>query len=197
MPDVARRSRSFVPLVLALMLTAFTLAGCIDIGLDVPLGPEVDGVVDPEILGRWKCVSTGKDDGVGALVLAPKGEHVYAISSIDSDGKREEFLGHTTPVGTTTVMNFRPVPGAGEEPAEDWLYLRFVRHSRDILQVEFVSDEALEDVPEASDLLRDALAEKLDQPGTFTSVMACLKVESGADDTAPSPSATPTPMKIE
>jgi hypothetical protein len=160
----------------ALMLATALSSGCYE--MDVPLGPAATAIIDPRLVGRWRCVTPEKNmDAAMTLTVSRHDEHQYAVSLASPGEDTLRYRGHGTDVGGTTVVNLQELKPGRDPAASRFNFARSTFLKPNILEVEVLNDDPFKNVPNTAEAARKVIEASLKTPGLFEHYCVCSRIE--------------------
>jgi hypothetical protein len=163
-----RRASSLV------ILTCIALSGCLS-GFKHPLGPAGEGFVEPQLLGRWECVST-EDPSPGPLTILDFDGNQYYLELESEKEETGRFRAYATRIEGVTFLNVRPI---GPKPEDEWAFLAYAFVDPDHLVLRYVNPQPFEDVIDDPLGVSGRLAAQLEDPEVVSDYLSCTRAEAG------------------
>ncbi len=156
--------------ILTLGLALAILPACYQ--SDVPLGPP-GAAADPELTGRWRCISQESDDDTLSLMtIEPAAAGEYAVTFGEPGEEPDHYRGHGTTLGGATFVSVRELNRGA--PAGKWSYVRYRVLGSGVIDMRIVADDLVKAAPTAA-AARAAIERNLEDPKLYGSVIACAR----------------------
>ena len=152
-------------------------AGCYE--AEFPLGPANGGVLDPKLIGTWRCLTNSTDDDeVVTMTVARARAGVYAVSLKEKGEAPDNYEAHTSQVGGQALLNMREIK---TPPAsKPWSFGRVTSLRADAFDLQIVAEAALKGVPANVDAVRKAIERQLNDKTLFEdNVITCVRAKAG------------------
>jgi hypothetical protein len=158
---------------LTIVASCVTLTACLS-GFRHPLGPADEGFIEPELLGRWECVSAD-DPAPGPITILDFDGKQYLIQSELEKGEVGHFRAYATRVEGTPFLNLRAV---GPKPEDEWTLLEYVLTDADHLSFRLVDPQPFEDVIDDGPGVTARLGSHLQDPEVLQDLLSCTRADA-------------------
>jgi hypothetical protein len=156
------------------IVTCVALSGCLS-GFKHPLGPAGEGFIEPQLLGRWECVSTDDPSPGPMTILDFDGKQYY----IQVESEKEEpgrFRAYATRVEELPFLNVRAI---GPKADDEWTFLQYALVDADHLSFRYVDPQPFEDVIDDALGVSGRLAGHLEDPEVVQDFLSCTRADAG------------------
>jgi hypothetical protein len=156
---------------LAVLLLAVVACGCYE--ASAPLGPPGAVVVDPAIVGTWRCGPPQEEKSTerATLVVMPFDESQYFAEWTSEGDAPDRYRVYGTRAGREVVLNVHQVP-ANEG---GWAFFRYRVDPAGVLRLSMVKDEAMKGLSESAAL--DAIRARAGDEAIYMAVADCTRVK--------------------
>jgi hypothetical protein len=151
-------------------------AGCI-IGFKYPLGPVKKAMIDPRLLGAWKCRDT--DQKPGQLTFMDYDGRQYLLYFTAEGEEPTHMRAYSTQLKGRVFLNFQALEPKPHEST--WQFLEYSFPEQGRLSVRSVKTEPFEKVRESAKDVRRLLERNLDNADFFDPLWSCAKAEPKKD----------------
>ncbi len=158
---------------LTIVASCLTLTACLS-GFKHPLGTADAGFIEPELLGRWECISADDPSPGPMTILDFDGKQYY----IRLESEKEEpghFRAYATRVEETPFLNVRAI---GPKPEDEWTFLEYALVDADHLRFRYVDPQPFEDVIDDGPGVRARLESHLQDPEILQDFLSCTRTEA-------------------
>jgi hypothetical protein len=123
------------PLV-AVALLAASLSGCL---YEQPVAPGAAEPVDPQVLGKWKCVNP-ESEKVETLTVSERPDRRYRAEFDEGDDTPTVFTAYAVTFRSERILNAQELVH-GE--ARKWTLARYTLHTPNVLRLEGARQDVL------------------------------------------------------
>ena len=158
---------------LTIVASCLTLTACLS-GFKHSLGTADEGFIEPELLGRWECISADDPSPGPMTILDFDGKQYY----IRLESEKEEpghFRAYATRAEETPFLNVRAI---GPKPEDEWTFLEYALVDADHLRFRYVDPQPFEDVIDDGPGVRARLESSLQDPEILQDFLSCTRTEA-------------------
>jgi hypothetical protein len=136
-----------------------------------PLGPPERGVLDPSVVGTWRCEDSAEGSTqVAHLLVVPFDRSQYYLEWREDD-KTGRYRAYSTQLHGQTLFNVRELET--ESPTARWTFLRATREGGGALSLSVVNKDSLKESRQPAalkEIARRIKDEALYEPSAICSV---------------------------
>jgi hypothetical protein len=160
---------------LMIVASCVILSGCLS-GFRHPLGPATEGFIEPQLLGRWECVSADDPSPGIMTILDFDGKQYYVQFNELQKDELGHFRAYATRVEEVPFLNLRAI---GPKPEDEWTFLAYALVDADHLSFRYVDPQPFEDVIDDGEGVRARLGSHLEDPEVLGDFLSCTRAEDG------------------
>jgi hypothetical protein len=160
---------------LVIVASCVISSGCLS-GFSHPLGPADEGFIEPQLLGRWECISAD-DSSPGPMTILDFDGKQYYIQLESEKDEPGRFRAYATRVEEVPFLNVRAI---GPKPDDEWIFLEYALVDDDHLTFRYVDPQPFEDVIDDGPSVSARLGNHLQDPEVVRDFLSCTR--TAADD---------------
>jgi hypothetical protein len=157
-----------------LVVSCLASTGCLS-GFKHPLGPAAEGFIEPQLLGRWECVSPDDPSSAPITIIDFDGKQYYIQSEFEK-GEISHSRAYATRVDEVPFLNVRAI---GPKPDDEWTILEYALMDADHLRFRYVDPDPFEDVIDDALGVSGRLAGHLEDPEVLKDFLSCTRAAAG------------------
>ena len=159
------------------LVVALSASGCYE--SDFPLEPAPQVAVDASLLGTWRCLPSDADpqEGPATVVVESARERVYSVTWLEEGQNPDHYQAYASSVRVPRLLNIQEVKeGVG---STTWVFARYTLLRPHVLQLQLVSEKALENVEKSPPAVRKAIERLQGNPSLYEDFCVCVRAKDG------------------
>jgi len=159
---------------LLVVVSCVLSSGCLS-GFRHPLGPADEGFIEPQLLGRWECVSADNPSPGPITIIDFDGTQYYIQAEFEKD-EISHSRAHATQVEEVPFLNVRAI---GPKADDEWTILQYALMDANHLAFRYVDPQPFEDIIDDARGVSGRLAGQLEDPEVLQDFLSCTRAATG------------------
>ena len=160
------------------VLLGLVTFGCL---YDEPFLPGRPEVLDQQLLGEWRCISSERASAEPAILTVSRdADRTYRAEFVGGGGDPTVFSAYTVAVANARFLNAQEIV---DNRPRKWTVARYTLHTPTILHIEFARDEPFRGIANKDQLA--AFKRELKGNRLFEEYCLCVRIKDSRGAAAP------------